>query len=179
MRLHIRSMRSARLLLVAALACLPAVAALAQDAGYRPIEQRMPADVRRAAGVDQMTPAQLAALNAWLQQEQTRQVELARGEVREQIKEERKGFGSSLFGGGKDEEPIVSKIVGTFEGWEGATVFKLANGQRWRVIDTPPYYVPKRRASVDPAVSVSPSLMGSWRLQVEGHSVRAKVKRLD
>ncbi len=179
MQFSVRFMKSTCLLLVAALACLPATAVLAQNAAYRPIEQRMPAEVRRAAGVDQMSPAQLAALNAWLQQEQDQQVEVAREQVREEIKEERKGFGSFFGSSGKDEEPIVSKIVGTFEGWEGATVFKLANGQRWRVIDTPPYYVPKRRAAVDPAVSVSPSLMGSWRLQVEGHSVRAKVKRLD
>lgn len=165
---------AARLLLTLALS-LPAALVHAQDGSdYRPIEQRMPAQVRQASGIDQMSPAQLAALNEFLRQEQAQQVEV----VREQIKEEKKGF-NSFFGGGKDEEPIVSKISGEFGGWSAGTVFTLANGQRWRVIDTPQYYVPKRRHAVDPAVSITPSLMGSWRLQVEGHTVRAKVKRVD
>lgn len=159
-----------------ALCLAPWFATHAQDGDYRPIEQRMSAEQRKASGVEAMTPEQLAALNAFLRSEQSQQVEV----VREQIKGERKGFTSTLFGGGgKDEEPIVSKIVGEFSGWDGGKVFTLANGQRWRVIDTPMYYVPKRSYSTDPAVSITPSLMGSWRLQVEGHSVRAKVKRID
>lgn len=167
--------RFLRPLLLASTLALASMAAHAQDAGYQPIEQRMSAEVRKASGVDAMTPEQLAALNAFLRSEQSQQVEV----VREQIKGERKGFTSTLFGGGKDEEPIVSKIVGEFGGWDSGKVFTLANGQRWRVIDTPMYYVPKRSYSTDPAVSITPSLMGSWRLQVEGHSVRAKVKRID
>lgn len=168
-----RARRGALLACALALAFAPVAAVLAQD-GYRPVEERMPAEVRKASGVDALTPAQRAALNDFLRGEQAQQAEV----VREQIKEEKKGFTSSLFGGGKDEEPIVSKIAGEFSGWSAGTVFTLANGQRWRVIDTPQYYVPKRKAAVDPAVSVTPSLMGSWRLQVEGHAVRAKVKRV-
>lgn len=144
----------------------------AQDA-YRPIEERMPAAVREASGIAQMTPDQLAALNAWLKQEGEQQSVA----VRERIEEERKGFGG-LFSVGRDVEPIVSKLVGEFRGWEPNTVFTLHNGQRWQVFDTPAYYVPKRSASQDPAVSISPSPMGAWRIQVENHGVRAKVRRL-
>jgi hypothetical protein len=169
--------RLRRAILLMLLAATPMMS-FAQETPYRPLEQRMPPDVRKASGVDQMTPEQLRALNAWLRQEQATQTQAVREEVREEIKEERKGFGG-LFGGGKEEEPIVSKLSGEFTGWEGGSIFRLHNGQRWRVIDTPAYYVPKRRASVDPAVSITQSLMGSWRLQVEGHSVRAKVQRID
>lgn len=156
-----------------AILLLAAVAAHAQDAPYRPIEQRMPDEVRKASGVGQLSPQQLEVLNAWLQQEQQKDSET----VRARVQEERKGFGG-LFSTGKDVEPIVSKLVGEFRGWEGNTVFTLHNGQRWQVIDTPSYYVPKRSASQEPAVSISPSPMGAWRIQVENHSVRAKVRRL-
>lgn len=139
----------------------------------QPIEKQMTADEFKAAGLDKLSAAELASLNSWM----TRQAGQQAAAVREQVKEERKGFGG--FFDGKDQEPLVSKISGEFLGWENGTVFRLANGQRWRVIDTPLYYVPKRRASVDPAVSITPSLMGAWRLQVEGHSVRAKVQRLN
>lgn len=149
------------------------LSAHAQDA-YRPIEQRMPMEEQRAIGIDQMTPQQLARLNAWLRTEAGEQEQV----VREQIKEERKGFGG-FFGGGKEAEPIVSKIDGEFSGWSNRTVFRLHNGQSWRVINTPEYYVPKRKATVDPAVSITQSLMGSWRLQVEGHALRAMVQRVD
>jgi hypothetical protein len=160
-------------LAAALMATAPLAVCMAQDAAYRPIEQRMPDEVRRASGLAQMTPEQLAVLNAWLRQEQQVETET----VRARIQEERKGFGG-LFGMGKDVEPIVSKLVGEFRGWEGNTVFELHNGQRWQVTDTPSYYVPKRSASQEPAVSISPSPMGAWRLQVENHSVRAKVRRL-
>jgi hypothetical protein len=157
---------------VVLLALLAPPSALAQDAPYRPIEQRMPAELRKASGLDQMTPDQLAVLNDWLRQEQAADVE----KVRADIAEDRRSF-SGLFGGGKDVEPIVSKLTGEFRGWDPGTIFTLHNGQRWQVVDTPGYYVPKRSATQDPAVSISPSPMGAWRLQVEGHAVRAKVRR--
>ena len=169
-----RLCRTASLALAAAVAAAaPLAAASAQEAAYRPIEQRMPEQVRTASGISELSPEQLQVLNAWLRQEQQKDTET----VRAQVKQERKGFGG-LFSMDKDEAPIVSKLVGEFSGWEGNTVFTLANGQRWQVFDTPAYYVPKRSASQDPAVSISPSPMGAWRLQVENHSVRAKVRRL-
>lgn len=166
-----KTTRHARIALaLIALCCIAPVGA--QDA-YRPIEERMPEAVRQASGVAEMSREQLAALNAWLQQEREQQSVA----VRERIEEERKGFGG-LFSIGKDVEPIVSKLVGEFRGWDPNTVFTLQNGQRWQVFDTPAYYVPKRSAMQEPAVSISPSPMGAWRIQVENHSVRAKVRRL-
>lgn len=149
-------------------------AAFAQDAAsQRPLQQEMSPEEFKAAGLDKLSAEELARLNAWLIRQSGNREQV----VREKMRDERKGFGS-MFGGGSDVEPVVSKLVGEFRGWEGGTVFTLHNGQRWQLIDTPEYYVPKRAASQDPAVSISPSPMGAWRMQVEGHGVRAKVKRL-
>lgn len=169
--MHRRTHRHASIVLVMLLAAVPLSTTIAQQAPYRPIEQRMSADLREASGLNAMTPDQLAVLNAWLRQEQEANVE----QVRASIEEQRKGFGWSARS--NDDEPIVSKLTGMFQGWDPGTVFTLHNGQSWQVIDTPPYYVAKRASTRDPAVSISPSALGGWRLQVEGHAVRATVRR--
>lgn len=66
-----------------------------------------------------------------------------------------------------------SELVGTFAGFEKGTVFTLANGQRWKVIDG--VYVCGPDARVN-KVRVKPGVFGSFFLEFEKVSVRAKVQ---
>lgn len=134
---------------------------------YTPIQQRLDAAQMRATGLDQLTPQQLSLLNELLQQEQVVQAKA----VREEAKAERSGGG--IFDRG---EPVVSKLVGTFEGWSNGTRFTLENGQVWRVVDTPEYYIPKSKYLAAPAVVLAPGLSGAMFMQVQGQRMRAKVR---
>ena len=61
-----------------------------------------------AAGLDTLTPQQLAALNTWLSAHPRRLDEEA------------------------GEDVIETRIDGDFDGWEGQTGFTLQNGQVWQ-----------------------------------------------
>lgn len=67
---------------------------------------------------------------------------------------------------------VESRIVGDFRGWERGTVFTLENGQRWRVESSDSYVSPSVHA---PAVKITPGMLGSFFLNVEGVRPRAKV----
>lgn len=131
-----------------------------------PIEQRMSAGDRAASGLDKLSPAELAALNAWLE-----------GNMSEKaIRKSLVGFPvMHLFSGGDDPQPIVTRIVGEFSGWKGATTFTLDNGQVWRQIE--PGRLVARRTS-NPTVTIKPAMMGTWMLRVEGYNGSVRVQRL-
>jgi hypothetical protein len=164
--------RFSRLALSLALAC-SAFALQAQEP-YRPIEQRFTAEQLRATGLDQLNAEQLRALNALLRDEQTAQVSAVREETERKVQ---KSGSSGFFD--REREPVVSRIDGEFGGWSAGTRFRLANGQTWRVLDTPDYYVPKSKATTAPAVVLAPGLLGGWYMQFEGHGPRAKVQQVD
>ena len=63
-----------------------------------------------------------------------------------------------------DNIPILSRIAGKFDGWEGRTVFKLENGQEWRQNEPGVVAV---KAVVSPPVLLE-KLYGGWRLYYEG-----------
>lgn len=151
------------------LLCSLAVAAHAQ-APYVPIEQRLSGEQLRATGLDQLSAEQLRLLNSLLGEEQATQIASARADASEQARR------SAARG---DREPIVSRIVGDFRGWSDGTRFLLGNGQTWRVIATPDFYVPKSKAVSGPAVAITPGLVGGWYMQVEGQPVRAKVQQVN
>ncbi len=69
-------------------------------------------------------------------------------------------------------ETVETELVGPFSGWHPGTVFTLNNGQRWKVVTgeypCPPDPRPHR-------VKISPGMLGSFFLQIEGIRPRAKV----
>jgi hypothetical protein len=78
------------------------------------IESLMSATEFRKAGLQKLTPDELAALNGWLTQ-----------------------FAVRLYSArDADAAPaantIETQIDSDFEGWSGDTIFKLANGQIWQ-----------------------------------------------
>jgi hypothetical protein len=78
----------------------------------------------------------------------------------------------------KPEEParsIESTIVGTVSGWGPATLFTLANGQVWKVVDG---------SSADlapvsnPSVKIVRNMFGTMFLEIEGTNASPKVRRV-
>jgi hypothetical protein len=72
---------------------------------------------------------------------------------------------------------ISSRLVGTFRGWTGSTVFELENGQRWVQVGGESYnaYPPRE----NPVVEVRPAMMGTYLLKIDGYNARCRVKLLE
>lgn len=150
------------LLAVALGLSLPAAAA-----DFSSLEERMTAAEFKAAGLDKLTPEELAALNAWLQR---RTAGTAPAATYVPPSEDRIGFRDPV-----DTEGVVSRIAGPFTGWTGNTQFKLENGQVWQQAESGSM----RGVNVDsPAVTIRPAFMGSWLLKVEGFNQTVRVRRI-
>lgn len=77
-------------------------------------------------------------------------------------------------------EVIETRAIGRFEGWEGGrrpTVFRLENGQVWRVADrgADTYYYPAEA----PTVQIEKGAMGAYYLNVKGEGKRVRVIRVE
>jgi len=147
------------------LALIAPIALAAQN--YVNIEQRLSAEQRHATGIDTLTPAQLAALNAVLR-DQEAVVEAKVVERKEQV------AGGTLAG--FNDEPIKSRLKGSIISWEPGTVFELENGQRWKVLKG---YMKMRKELQSPEIIVVPGLAGRWFLQVDEDLPKARVYRID
>lgn len=75
------------------------------------------------------------------------------------------------------EEPksIDSTIQGRFSGWGPSTLFTLANGQVWRVVDGSSAELP---ASTNQPVRIVRNFFGTMFLEVAGSNQSAKVRRV-
>ncbi len=138
------------------------------------VEQQMSADEFRAAGLEKLTPQELAALNAWLQrkvvQETAKAVETAREEGREEVVRKNRGFFD--FG---TTEPIESRIVGEFRGFAKGRTYTLENGQVWEQVESASLAGVRRD---NPSVSIKPGMLGNWFMKIENYNTAAKVRRI-
>jgi hypothetical protein len=168
-----------RLRLLASAAVLLSLAspALAQRVVEGDLQQQMSPAEFKAAGLDKLSPAELTALNGWLQGKVAAVAADTREQVREQAREEGrqevivKNRGFFDFG---SNEPITSTLQGEFRGFGKARKFVLANGQEWEQSDDT---VLSGVRKTNPTVSISPGLLGVWYLRVDGVNTRAKVRR--
>lgn len=69
---------------------------------------------------------------------------------------------------------IESRIDGTFEGWDGDTIFKLENGQIWQQDSYAYHYSYKYR----PKVTIYKTSLGRYKMKVDGISREIYVKRI-
>jgi len=109
----------------------------------------------KAAGLDKLSANEIRALNKWL------------GKFALQI---RRAASSS---GGRCANVIETQIDGDFEGWDGETVFRLANGQIWQQAE----YAYMYHYAYRPEVMIFPS-SGGCKMKIEGVSDSILVKRL-
>lgn len=148
------------------------LATQAQDTAEAPrIEQQMTPEQFRAAGLDQLTPGQLANLNAWLNRTLVVETERAAAQAKKKVEDESRGFLN--FG---SDEPVLGQIRGTFDGFGAGRSFILANGQEWEQVDATTLHGVRL---VDPEVRITPSVMGNaWYMKVGKYNTRAKVRRI-
>ena len=147
---------------------------LAQRVINADLQQQMSAEQFRAAGLDKLSPAELATLDAWLQGT----VEQATAQVREQAMEEGrqevivKNRGFLSF---DSDEPIRAILPGNFNGFGKGRQYTLDNGQVWEQTDGASLSGARGN---DKNVRITPGLLGVWYLQIEGFNTRAKVRRV-
>lgn len=145
---------------------LPGVA-LAQSTR---IEQQMTPEQFKAAGLEQLTPAQLSNLNAWLNRTLDAETTRAAANAEKKVKDENRGFFN--FG---TAEPIVARINGEFRGFGRGRSWTLDNGQVWRQVDEASLVGVRKDK---PLVKINPSVVGNaWYMAIEGYNARAKVER--
>lgn len=76
------------------------------------------------------------------------------------------------------EEParsIESTIVGSVAGWGPATLFTLANGQVWKVVDGS---AADLAPVTNPPVKIVRNMFGTMFLEIEGTNASPKVRRV-
>lgn len=184
-------------------------AVLAAD---KPLDVRdaMTASQFHATGLDQLTPEQLAAFNAWLssyahapaaaaasndgktqlpipgapssaaslpsaQPDQHATGMLVNTPASPAPAASTADFGRETMTPQQRGEPdrIESRILGSFSGWNGRSVFKLENGQVWQQADSSSYEVTLQ----DPKVVIKRLGLG-YLLTLPGHSGTVFVRRV-
>ena len=148
-----------------------ATSSMAQDE-FSSLEEQMSGDEFRRAGLQKLTPEELAALNAWLRDAKlSPPAAVAPAAAPAPTSEDRRGFENRR----EDATPIEARLVGNFTGWTGKTRFKLDNGQIWQQARGGSY-----RASTQdsPRVRLEPKALGTWALSVDGVGRSVRVKRV-
>jgi hypothetical protein len=143
------------------------------------------AEQRKAAGLDKLSPEELAALDravaAYRQSAETTAAKTAAATaVAEYKKHEEPGIVARALASFKrqqaeeKQERINAHIVGDFHGWEGRTLFNLDNGQVWQQATADEYYISPQK---NPAVVVFKTTYGGYRLELQD-GAWVNVKRL-
>lgn len=144
-------------------------AATVHASTFSTLEERMSVAQFKAAGLDKLSPDELAALNTWLQGSATAAGTAAPGASAPPA-DSRIGFRAEEVTG-----TVVSRFDGAFTGWDGKTRFNLENGQVWEQAEQGSL----RGVNLDhPMVTIEPGLFGSWKLKVEGLNATTRVKRI-
>jgi hypothetical protein len=143
--------------------------------GFSSLEEQMTGKEFKAAGLEKLSPQELAALNDWIRSHSLGSLAVAKTTspvvtASEDI--DRRGLPSD---DGEDDSPIESRIIGNFSGWDGQTVFKLENGMIWVQDDKDKFHIKEVR---NPAVTIEQGLFNSWKLSIEGHKDDCKVRRI-
>jgi hypothetical protein len=128
------------------LGCLPAGLAQNEAAG---IEQQMTPSEFKAAGLEKLSPAELAKLNSWLQGYREQAVKQA---VKTAVAREEK----------TKMQLVVSRIDGVWNGAVSGDVIRLEDGTAWRVANKGEHY---GGYADHPAVAIFKSLFG-WKMRV-------------
>lgn len=165
-----RLVARSRVALTVAAVCLPF--SLSAQEGFASLEEQMTGDEFRSAGLEKLTPEELASLNAWIRSRSLATLDAPRYGAAPSMGR------SQLSDADIDEmkrEPIVSRINGNFSGWDGQTIFRLENGMIWAQDDNDKFYTQEMQ---NPTVRIEPTLFGGWQLSVEGIDEECDVERI-
>ena len=155
-------------------------------AADKPVDVRdlMTASQFHAAGLDRLTPQELAAFNAWLATYAPAGAPAAAPApapaalptaTAAPAASSVSGFGKETMTGEERGEPerIESYIVGSFTGWNGHSRFTLANGQVWQQADSSSYDMKLENPPV-----VIKRLGFGYLLTLTGHGATVFVRRV-
>ena len=135
------------------------------------VEKQMSPEEFKAAGLDKLSPQELANLDAWLNRTLDTETAKASSNAKKKFEDENRGFFHF-----NSDEPIVAHIVGEFHGFDAGKTYTLDNGQVWRQIDGASLVGVHK---TDPGVRLTPSMIGNaWYLSIDGYGTRAKVQRV-
>jgi hypothetical protein len=157
--------RSFVLAISLSLASALAIAGELDITDFSGLQQNMSPQEFQKAGLNKLSPEELAALDAWLKS-QMRQREAV---VAAKPRPDRAGFHEE-----EDRTPVESRILGEFRGWDGGDRFELENGQIWVQAEPGELSVKTQ----NPVVTVTPGMLGVWRLKIKGYNSSVKVRRI-
>lgn len=150
-------------LAAALLATLPVFAA-----GFSTLEEQMSEAQFKSAGLDRLSAEELANLNAWLAQRNLlpQSGAAAGGD----------GFKSrNLLGNDGDSERVVSRATSTQDEIGVGSTITLENGQAWKITEGS---LSLSGSVAGRQVTVSPAVLGSWLLKVEGYNRALRATRI-
>ncbi|WP_043802268.1 hypothetical protein [Arenimonas malthae] len=155
------------LLLSFALAALFSGSVLAQS--FSSLEERMTEAEFKAAGLDKLSPEELARLNAFIAGETGKAASALPAATPAQ---DLRGFDQRTGADGS----IYTSITGEFKGWnKQGQRFRFDNGQIWQITDS----TSRLKVSlVNPEIIIEPGALGAWYMKVVGYNTRARVKRI-
>jgi len=148
--------------------------------GFSSLEEQMTGKEFSAAGLNKLSQQELDVLNDWLHGHSvaTLATRTASPEVVES-EEDQPEVKSEGEGEDEDEDndrtTITSKLIGTFAGWDGQSVFELENGQIWAQTSKSKWHTKELE---NPAVIIESGMFGTWRLHIEGLDKDCRVKRI-
>lgn len=133
------------------------------------IEQSMSAEDFRRAGLNKLSPEEIAHLDAWFRTSVERVWKRSQ-EACPKMRTQSPSVPAEL----PTPKLIESRINGDFEGWTGETIFKLQNGQIWQQAT----YSYRYHYSYSPQVTIFASEGGLFKMKVDGVSEVITVTRL-
>jgi hypothetical protein len=116
------------------------------------IQQIMSPEEFKAAGLNKLSPEELARLNAWLQ---------GYRQVTEQAAEKKATARASRT----KLDVLVSRVDGSFDGLTGRTIIRLEDGTVWKQANADDRY--RSRVTDHPAAVVIHGVFG-YKMQLEG-----------
>ena len=144
--------------------------------GFSSLEEQMTGKEFSAAGLDKLSQQELELLNNWLRSHSVATLDtptasagaVDSGEDQHELKSEDEDED-------RERKTITSKLVGTFDGWDGQSVFELENGQIWAQTSKSKWHT---KEVENPVTIIEPGMFGSWRLRIEGFDKDCRVKRI-
>ena len=175
---------------ILALGLLSAGLAFAQSK----FSERLTLDERRAAGLDQLSEAQVAALDALVARDARGAVSASKmapaanapaakskmdapaaaaEPARAPAEKKTRAFGLPAK---EDVSAITGTLVGEYRGWNGSTIFRLEDGQMWVQADRTDVREIAPRQNV--RVKIEKSMFGGFKLTAEGDPMWVRVRRV-
>jgi hypothetical protein len=163
-------------LFLAVMAILCTQTVIAQTS-FSSLEEQMTGKDFQATGLDKLSAEELEALNSWIRSRSLATLDSPKagsGAVYTEQSGDSRGFENEQMRNA-DKSTITSRLVGSFQGWDGQTVFTLENGMIWEQADKDKFYV---KTVENPVVTIEPGAFRTWRLSVEGYASECRVERI-